>query len=457
MTYVFFTVWGYPFTLATHIKDEGNPVICCMLREESQLELDSTPEKEDHDFQLERLSNYDGILEKTSLTATLAKLAAVPTDKQNDYFIFFDHSDMYKISEKVLSMGFRNGIFPTEFYYRLEKERKFARDFAEKNYPDIKLAESQDFDNIQEAVKLLEESSDIFALKSNGNAGPTVVPSSDDPEQANGQIIDALEKNKKDYEAGGFLLEKKIKDALEVTPVMVFYNGEPIYAVAEFENKPFGCGNIGAQKGGNQALSLHTGPDSLLNKIAFPPIVFELAKQQPGLSIYDAGLLYDGEDFYFTEFCSMRYGWDGIMSEIVMADNGKPFVTRYFEQIMAGKNPLVNECGASVRLFNYEGDAEGTSEPKGDELIEWDESIENYLFLYAAKKKGDRVVNTGNRDFVAAITGAADSPREAVGLAYERIKKFHFDKIYYRYEADFLSTSYRSSIPNRMKALGRFL
>lgn len=457
MKYAFFTVAGYPLPLAKHLHDEGREVFACLIARTVDLGLGGEPDSERHDDHFERISNHDGLVNKLSLADAMRTLAEVPANEKDDWFLFFDHSELYRLCDKARAMGFRHGLLPNEFYYKLEKDRKFGRAFAEKHYPDLSFAQSLEFGTVEEGVAHLQENEGVWVLKSNGNAGPTVVPHSDDPEQAKQEIIDTLHHFKRDYESGGFLLEEKIIDCLEIAPVMVFYDGEPCYSVAEFENKPFGAGNIGAQKGGNQALSVHTGPDSEINRIAFPPIVFELAKKQPGLAVFDAGLLFKEGRFYFTEFAAMRYGWDGIFSEIVMADDGQPFVAKYFETLREQSNPFVNEYGASVRLFSLSGDMEDTFDPKPDQTISWDTSIENNLFLYSAKKKGQEIVATCDHDFVAVITGAGATVEQTVAALYNRVDKFRLDSKFYRPMFDFLSTEYRDSIPNRLRALERFL
>lgn len=457
MIYVFISYDCYPLPLAKHLLDEGNDIIYGMVRSRNQLRVPGLKEDEKKEERHERLSNYSGILEKYGVDEILKHLKGVKPEDQGSYFFFFDFNDMYKISEAILKMGFKVGLFPTELYYRMEKERILGKRFVEKYYPDVKVAKWVDFKKVEEGVKHINETDKIFVLKSNGNAGRTVVPKTDDLRVAREQLILRLQEDKRDYEAGGFLLEEKIEDCLEVTPIILFWNGEPVYSIVELENKNYGAGNIGVQKGGNQALSIRTALDCEINKISFPPVIHKMAKHQPGLSIYDAGLLYNGKEFYFTEFCAMRYGWDGIFSEIVMRDTGKPFVSAYFEDIMAARNPLKNKYGASVRIFDAEGDYEDTFDPVGGKPIKWPKSIDNYLFLYSARKEDEEIVNTADRDFIAAVAGSGNTLKDAVKKTYERVKQVEFDMIFYRPEFDFMSTDYATSIPNRIKAVEAFI
>lgn len=454
--YVFFAFECYPLPIAAHLLAEGREVTVGIVRRLEQLGLeDEEPEKPEE--RRVRLSVYDGLIKKQSSDAVLAMLRRVPRKERDGYFVFFDFNSMFNIAEEVIAMGFRNGLLPTEYYYKMEKERPMAKAFVKKNYPDIKVAESHGFARAQEGIRFLQKAEGVYVLKSNGNHGKTLVPKTDDVEKARKLLTEALTENRKDYELGGYLLEEKIPDCLEVTPVMAFYDGKPVYSLVEFESKELGAGNVGLQKGGNLALSVRTELDCELNRMAFPPAVYELAKKQPGLSVYDMGLLYNGEDFYFTEFCAMRYGWDGIFSEMVMRDDGKPFVANYFEDMAAGKNPLVNKYGASVRLFNLGGHMEGMDRSEDDVPVDWPPGSDNNVFAYRIKKAGGKVVSVGGLDLLAVATGASDVLETAVGKAYKVAESVEFDTKYHRPKFDFLSVEYRSSILNRYAAVKKFI
>lgn len=198
--------------------------------------------------------------------------------------------------------------------------------------------------------------------------------------------------------------------------------------------------------------------DAKINAIAFPQVVHDLAKDQPGFSIFDAGLLYADEKFYFTEFCGMRPGWCGFLSEIVMRDEGGPYVAPYFEDCVAGKNPIVNKYGVYVRMFHYDADNTEAKIPKAGVPMFWDPSINNNLFLYNAKKVGSLIETAmSEMDFVATLTGADNDLQLAVTKTYNRISKFYFEKVYYRHKGDFLDRCYPSSIPNRLDAVLDYL
>lgn len=464
MKYVFFALEAYPLPIAAHLVAEGHEVWVGMLQSANRLMLKGVKDASTATETKRRLSVYDGLLVKHTADEVMKMLWKVPAKERDDYFVFFDYNNMFNLADQVRKMGFKNGLFPTEWYWRMEKERALAKAFVVKNYPDIKVAEAHDFKTTKDGIAFLQATEDkTYVLKSNGNSAGTVVPKTDDPNEAREMLVDALTKQKQGYEAGGFLLEEKIPDCLEVTPVMVFYDGEPVYSLVEFECKGFGAGDIGVQKGGNLALSVKTPLDCELNRRSFPKAVYELAKKQPGLCIWDLGLLYDGEDFYFGEYCAQRFGWDGIFSEMVMRDDGKPFVAAYFEDIVAGKNPLKNIYGASVRLFNLGGnssteDSGNTGSVADDGIpVTWDDAVSNNLFLYMVKEKKDEIVTVGGFDFLGVATGASEVLETAVSKAYAVVDAVTCETKYYRPQFDYLSMAYKSSILNRYAAIKEFL
>ena len=458
MTFVFLCFDIYSMPIAKHIADEGHDVLVGVIEDRKDMRLEEANSTEKPEAKKQRLSNHKGLLKKEPFAKVMDKLKAVPKDEQDEYFFFFDFNDMYRISQDILAMGFKKGLFPLEYDYKMERERTVAKKFVEKHYPDLKLAEAKTFKTIEEGLAHVEESADtVFVLKSNGNLGKTIVPHTNDAKIAKKLISDALKKYAKEYQAQGYTLEKKILNAFEVTPIMAFWNGDPVYSLVEFENKEFGSGNIGPLKGGNQALCVRTQFKCRINEIAFPPVVYDIAKRRSGMYIADAGLLYDGKDFYFTEYCAQRFGWDGIFSEMVMRDDGEPFVAAYFEDVMAGKSPLRRKYGAYVRLFNYEGGYEDSGVPKDDIPVTWYSSIEKNLFLYNVKMKGDDCVSVGGCDFLGVMTGSSDTLESAVNKMYRGLDKFHFERLYLRPSFDFMSRDYPTSILNRLDAVREWL
>ncbi|MDE2020739.1 MAG: hypothetical protein KGJ13_10420 [Patescibacteria group bacterium] len=457
MKYVFFHHEMYPLPIAYHLMNEGREVLVGTIDSHDDLGIPGDKDEETEEEKEQRMSVYDGLLDKMTAEDLMDYLESVPDGEKDGYFFFFDFNDLYPISEQVMEMGFTKGLFPTEEHFQMEKDRDKAKEYVKKNYPLVKVAESNDFKDVEEGLEFLADTDDVYVLKSNGNVGKTVVPNTDDPEVGKKMLANALEKERENYEQAGFILEKKILNYMEISPCMLFWNGKPICSLAEFENKEFGAGNIGVQKGGNQNLSVRTDLDSYINEIAFPKAAMDYAAKQKGLYLADAGLLYDGKDFYFTEFCGNRFGWCGVFAEMSMREDGKPFVAKFFEDIMKGRSPLVNKYGTSLRLFNLEGKYEITEESKDDQLVFWDKGAENNFFAYRIKEGEDGFCTVGGLDLLGAITAGGNDIKSTVDKLYERAEKVHFEKKYHRPEFDFLSKDYPTSIMNRYEALRPFL
>lgn len=447
--YIFITRDGAPLPLADRLQDEGKSVVVGMTEDDP--ECKGRPAKNKC-----RLSLYDGIIEKRKADEVLAWMKTLPN--KDDYFVMFDYGDLWPQSEKVMAMGFRKGIFPTEAGYKLEKDRQAGKAFAEKYYKQLLVAPVHEFKKADDAIKFLDQKDgSIYVLKSEGSNAETVVPSTNDADLARKQIVGALRTEAKDYEKEGFTLEELIEHPIEISPVMVFWNGKPLFSLVELENKPLGSGNIGRLSGGCQNLSIHTRLDCQLNKIAFPPIIYEMAKKQPGIGIYDCGLLSDGDEFYFSEFCSQRWGWDGIFSEIAMCadDDGAMAVSNHFDAIAEGYSPIARNFGAAIRLFQTEPDSKRPDVYQDGYAMDWHDLFSNQLFFYLIKKvtvgtpPEDQFVSVGYKKDLGVATGSGPTLDIAVNAAYAAAEAFAMTGVYYRPKFDFLSRDYSTAIMNR--------
>ena len=100
-----------------------------------------------------------------------------------------------------------------------------------------------------EALEFLKSTEQLWVLKGQDDSVKTFVPDVDDPKPAARQIIETLKENKAAYDGSGFILEELIDPAIEITPEKIYYDGVPLAVAIEFENKPFGSGNISIQTG----------------------------------------------------------------------------------------------------------------------------------------------------------------------------------------------------------------
>lgn len=438
--YVFITGECDPLPIAYRLQQEGHTVLVGL--------IDEVVKKQPPGIKEKRKWLYDGMLEKLDGEKLLNGMADW-TDK-DQWFVMFDYGDLWPWAERALKMGFRKGVFPTEEGYELENDREKGKAFAQQHYPKLHVNEAQAFKKVEDAIKFLEENPDtIYVLKAESSNAETVVPATRNAELAHRQLTGALESEAEGYEKDGFTLEEKIQNPIEISPVMVFWDGIPLFSLVELENKGLGAGNVGRLTGGCQNLSILTPVHCKLNQIAFPPIVEEMAKKQPGVGIYDAGLLWDGRRFQFTEFCGMRWGWDGIFSEIAMSGGA----SSHFEALQAGENPIAYNYGASVRMFQTQPDPEIADTYQDGYAMDWLDSAESNLWFYCVEKTKSGFASVGYRKDLAVATGASDYLEESVEQAYDAIAEFAMTGAYYRPKFDFFSREYATAIMNRWRWL----
>jgi hypothetical protein len=255
-------------------------------------------------------------------------------------------------------------------------------------------------------------------------------------------------------------------EPIEASPQMIFWNGEPICSSFDMETRMIGPNDVGFQTGGNQNIVMATDLKDPINKLAFPPIVHQMAKERKGMFIFDAGILFDKNgQAYFTEFAGNRWGWGGVFSELSMARKGERVASEYFEAVAQGKNPQKYKYGTTLSLYNLQMDKQNPGLFKDGMPFQWEESTEKSFFPYQVRKeehenKGeDEVVqkrsismSVGSTiNLLGYTTGFGNTVKEAVDNLYNTFEdKVYMGGMYYRSKQDFLSTDYTSALMNRV-------
>lgn len=442
---LWFTFDCIALSVVEKLIKEGNNVIVAQVQDYRDLEEDT---KEDPESKRRRLSLYDGIVHKEDAKAVLRRIKGIK-DK-DEWIVWFDFNNMGVLAEEALALGFTKGLFPTVDDTSLERDRDAAKEIVKEHYPMLSVAEKHDFKSVDDAKKFLEETEGLWVLKGNADSAKTVVPANDDAELAKRVLFDALDAQKKDYEKEGFILEEKIIGGLELTPQIVFLDGKVVFTDIDLENKNIGAGNVGIQTGAMQTLVAKTRLTERINKIAFPPWVYEQAKKHTGLFITDAGIIAKGTDYYFTEFCFQRFGYDSFFAEMEMAGS----CTDFFERLFAGENPLERDFGVAVRGLNLHKD---DKERRVLEGVSMSMKDPDRVYLFECKEEDGRRVSTGCGWDMVVFVGAGETPNEAIRAAYEEADNFAFEDLHIRPEFDMSSYDYPTSIPNRYSGLNHRL
>lgn len=439
MKFLVFTLDGTILPVAKKLKDEGNVVVVGMIDNEKNVMTDEqakTYKSEDPKEKEARWKRYEGILEKHPAEKLIKEMKSLK-DK-DEWFVLSDSNNTFRFTEMAKEMGFKKGFFPTQENREFEENRTMAKEFVKEHYPGIEIGEVHEFKDVEDGKSFIKDSDKMWVLKSQGDAGCTIVPKTDDLDQAKEQIMSALEEHAADYEQDGFILEEFICDPIELTPEVCFYDGIPVYFTLDIENKPMGSGNIGVQVGCAQNLIVRTERDDKINTIAFPEIVYEMAKAHQGMFVWDCSILMDKNGkMFFGEFCSNRPGWCSWPTEMTMCES----LTLFFRKMMLGKNPITKKFGASVRVLNVGG------EHGMQKDAEISMSEDRNIFVYDCY--GD-MKTAGLSWELASVTGSADSMYEAVDEAYCCADKITLETKYFRPKFDFLSYDYATSIPRRL-------
>lgn len=432
LTFITLTSGWDGLPIAYHLQEEGNKSLVGQVQDFSEIKKD---DKEDPEDKEERLSQYNGMLQKYPAKRLVKALKKV--DNKDDYFIFCDQNQLWPYAEELLKAGFKNGLFPTEADFEFEKGREEAMNFVEEHYPDVQIIPHQKFATVEEAREFVEESDVPLVIQSEGDYVSTIV-GPDDVEQSKITIRAALDKHEKEYSKGEILIKEKLVQPLEITPQMVFWNGEPVFVDLDIETKNIGDGeNNGNQVGCGTNLIIRTEFGDEINRIAFPEKVFEMALEHTGLFVWDISLYITETGIYFGEFCSNRFGYDALMTEMTMSHGPGA----YFEKIMRGENPIQDfKFGTALRVFNL-----NRSKDQSINIGSWKPT-----WLYEVKKKDDALISVGDCWDLGVVTGRGNTIEEAVSNVYTNYDTLNFKEKYARTQEDFLA-DYPTSIMRRFK------
>lgn len=421
ITYIILSLGWDGFPIAYKLQEEGATVAVGQVQSKSELGLEDdeeTPEEKE-----KRLKQFDGMLHNKMTARKLVDALKQVSDKEN-YFIFCDQNCLFKYAQELLDAGFTKGLFPLESDYEFEKDRDAAMQFVQEVYPDISIIPFKLFSNVTNAVAFLNRSDKVYVIQSKGDYVATMVPKTDDPEMEREQMINQLERNKEEYNKGGIILKEKLSKPIEITPQIVFVDGKPAFTDLDIETKNIGDGeNNGPQVGCGTNLIVRTNIDDKINVISFPPAVYEMAAARTGIFVWDISLYFMQDAIYFGEFCSNRFGYDSLMTEITMAGS----VRAFFESLMIGSNPLQKAFGSAVRLFNLNKQADR-------EVI----APKDNMFFYEVYKKDDKVLSLGYCWDLGVATGCGDTIIEAVDEVYGAIREMSFKELYCKSKNDFL-------------------
>ena len=417
--YVIFTYSFDGLSYAIRLKEEGNSVILAVLSPEDIGESLDNPQK--RIWEEKRWELGDGIIDKYPAKKVFNFL--MNNEDIDDYFIDFDFNVGGKYAEKLEKKGYI-GLFPREKHKEFETNRQLGQDFVRENYKDLVVPEEKEFKTTEEALKFINETQKFYVIKANEDNVQAQVPISDRFETYIKEVENFLKSNKKELEKDGFILQEKIFQPIEITPEALYIKGKPIYFMADIECKKLGAGETGSNTGCSMDLNFPIDAGSRLTKVALEPY-FKTAKEEELNNFMDASMLIDTrmDKPYFGEYCPRR-GYNSFLTELALL----PSASLWFESVAKGENPFRDskKFAASIRIFNL---SRGRNGPAKDLLIQAEGKD---VWLFDAKKKGEKLFTCGVDDNLGVVTGSGDTPEGAIKAVKHNLKSLIVKDMYYR-------------------------
>ncbi|MBP7768355.1 hypothetical protein KA082_00775 [Candidatus Woesebacteria bacterium] len=446
MKYIVFSFEGEGLPVAWRLQQEGCEVLVGVVTD-SRLTLSNKEHgdgSEEDDAKERRLRLFDGMLNKLPADEVIEQMTHI--QNKDEYFVLFEMNSLFHYAQRVQQMGFQ-GNFPTLEDYNFEIDRFAAKEFAKKHFPDLNIQETHTFSTIAEAEEFLKNTDIIWVIKGFDSMANVYLPQATTSAAASEELIAALHRYREVYERSGFLLERYIINAIEVTPGRMYYDGVLLGETVNFENKTIGEKGSGAQSGCSGDLVFSVEQASKICQVTFPKIVDEMARAHSGLFIWDASLYIDPQtkEIFFGEFLPNRPGYNVFYNQLTQQSS----LNSFFESVIHKQNPFDETVvGVSTRIFNLDTAEDGC--PVAEKAVQYSGNDKNFWPMDVYEKNG-QLVTCGYDMNLAAITGAGSSIAAAVADMRSALEQFQCDKTHYRSVDDFTSHDYSTAVLKRAK------
>jgi len=444
--YAFISIDGHSLPLAYHLQQERAEVWVGQVSDWRRIDA---KHDEDREAKRRRLALYDGLLEKMDAEVLVRQLLR-ERDK-DQWRVIVDFNFLHPYSDVLRRAGFK-GLLPHEEDEELEKDRRKAKQTVEQRYDMLTVGDYQEFKKVKDGEALLKRKSDqLFVLKGFNEQAKTIVPKSDDPGVNHAMILDALHRWQREYESDGFLLEEKVSDLIEFTPSAESFDGELLGVNIDIEHKLMGSRN-GQQVGCGIDLVVWQDLNSKVYECFLEPLS-DLMLRENELTIWDASVLYSPskQKFFFGEYCSDRWGFNAIFSELATIGSTTAYLDRLFSL-----SPLVDEdtqpIGASVRVFNLRSDEQAAGQKASGELIIADIADPD-IWGWDVMRKDNQLYTVGYDKNTLVVTGAGESVKQAVAQTYRNLSRVQFDSGFSLQENDFFDRDFPANVVRRYEAL----
>jgi phosphoribosylamine--glycine ligase len=343
--------------------------------------------------------------------------------------------------EDPLSMGLTDALEkigvmvfgPSAAAAQIEADKAFAKQIMRAN--SIPTAESQAFDNFEDAKSYIASRDEAVVVKAAGLAKGKGVFVCDDPSDA----ILAAERIMIDkiFGAAGRIVVVEDKLLGQEASILAFVDGRSIYVMESAQDhKPIGDGDTGENTGGMGAYSpAPMVTDKMMSQIireVFVPTIDGMNRNDtPYKGVLYAGMMLTQGGPRVLEF-NARFG-DPETQPILM--RMKSDLLSVLVAVCRGKLDEVNiewDPRPAVCVVMASGGYPGNYE-KGKVITGLDEAakLKDVMVFHAGTAQKDgQIVTAGGR--VLGVTALGDTIADAKAKAYEAVAKISFDKATYR-------------------------
>lgn len=310
---------------------------------------------------------------------------------------------------------------------QLEASKAFAKDFMAKY--GVKTAAYKNFQGSQLAKEYLQTQEFPIVVKASGLAAGKGVIICQNLEEAE-QAVDEIMEDKTFGDAGNEVVIEEFLEGFEAS-ILSFFNGKKIVPfISAKDHKKIGEGETGLNTGGMGVIA----PNPL-----FTDEHFKLFEEEI-MELTKCGLIKEGLEFAGVIFFGLMITTKGVYLLEYNLRMGDPetqttlplLETDLYEAVMKSINredfdlTFKNQSACCVVMVSggYPGNYDKGFEIRGLEKVECPN------FIAGAKLDGEQILTSGGR--VINVVGLGDTLEEARSIAYDNIKKIHFDFEYYR-------------------------
>lgn len=347
-----------------------------------------------------------------------------------DVIIFDDVLGLGKIAQRLRKKG-KKVVGGTAYTDKLEEDRSFGTEEMKKK--GINIIPYEDFSSFDEAIEYIKKNPTAYVLKPTGEYKPTalgILYIGYHPEGKD--VIDVIERYKEWKDKIPRIQLQKKMEGVEVA-VGAFFNGKKFIKPinVNFEHKRLFTGDLGPDTG-EMGTSMFWTHNSKIFDETLGKFEEELAKTKY-VGYIDINCIVNKEGIHPLEFTS-RFGYPTISIQI---DSFQMPVGEFFWKLSNGEDfelKVKNGFHLGVRLvvppFPFNDDKTYSVKSKNAKIY-LEEGTEG-LHIEDVKLVENEWRIAGTSGVVMIVCGTGNTMEEAKRIAYNRIKKIHMPRMYYR-------------------------